>query len=85
MILALAFFSGGKSAFLLPINRMLSISTTDTTTNTRILAAKSSWEGFLERPIWAGDRKITTSFLINTTIRKSIRWKIGLTTPTALF
>src|SRR3989344_1839961 len=51
MVFALAFFSAGKSAFFSPIDRMLSISLTDTTTNTRVLAAKSSWEGFLERPI----------------------------------
>lgn len=50
-IFGLAFFAGGKSAFFSPVERLISISLKDTTTSTRILAAKSSWDGFLERPI----------------------------------
>ena len=62
MILALAFFSGGKSAFLLPINRMLSISTTDTTTNTRILAAKSTGKDFWSARFGLGTAKLQPRF-----------------------
>lgn len=50
-IFGLAFLTGGKSAFFSPIERLMGISLKDTTTNTRVLAAKSSWEGFLEHPI----------------------------------
>lgn len=51
IVFGLAFLTGGRSAFFMPVSRLLAISATDATSNTRILAAKSSWEGFLEHPI----------------------------------
>jgi len=50
-VFGLAFFTGGKANFLSPISRLLNISLEDTTVNTRVMAAQTSWKGFLARPI----------------------------------
>ena len=50
IIFGAAFLAGGKGNFLSPLGRFSGIMES-ATTQTRLLAAKSSWEGFLARPI----------------------------------